>query len=333
MNTKQEIIDVIEGTYAGELPPPVLFTQTGTVDQMRYCGASWPDAHYDVDKMVKLSLQPSERFGFATARVPYDVSAEAEAMGCYINPGSEINQLSVKGSPWREYMSIPSASDLPSAEEFLSGKRLRVVIESAKRLSEKRDLFVTSMCVSSSSVVGNMMGFENMIMCTISDMDAVGELVEHVTPYSVAYAEELSKASDNVMVITSAVPSLMMPEFIRMTLKEDAKIVNAIKDSYVTIHNCGDTSDYVDDLVRMRPDVLSLETSSKPEAFLKKIGKRCRTLGCINPVEVLLPGSPESVRAEALRSAELGFSLVGPECGVPPLTPDANLKALADYRN
>ena len=33
MNTKQEIIDAVEGTYDGELPPPVLFTQTGTLDQ------------------------------------------------------------------------------------------------------------------------------------------------------------------------------------------------------------------------------------------------------------------------------------------------------------
>ena len=110
-------------------------------------------------------------------------------------------------------------------------------------------------------------------------------------------------------------------------------IVGAIKDCYSTVHNCGDTFEYVDDLVTMNPDVLSLETSSKPEVYLRKVGKRCRTLGCVNPITVLLPGSPESVKQEALRSAELGFSLVGPECGVPPLTPDANLMAIADYRS
>ena len=333
MNTKQEIIDAIEGTFDGELPPPVLFTQTGTLDQMKHCGVFWPDAHRDAKLMVKLALQPSERFGFATARVPFDVSAEAEAIGCFVNTGTDINQPAVTGSPWREYMTVPPVSELPSVDDFLSGQRIRTIIDSAKRLCDKGDLFVTSMCVSSSSIAMHMMGMENMIMCTVADLDAVTGLVDFVTPYSVAYAEELSKASDNVMVITSALAGIMTPEFVEETLKRDGMIVDAIKDSFSTVHNCGDTFEYVDDLVSMDPDILSLETSSKPETYMRKVGKRCRMLGCINPITVLLPGSPESVKQEALRSAELGFSLVGPECGVPPLTPDANLMALAGYRS
>ena len=333
MNTKQEIIDAIEGTYDGELPPPVLFTQTGTLDQMKHCGAFWPDAHRDAKLMAKLAIQPSEMFGFATARVPFDVSAEAKAIGCFVTEGTEINQPAVSGSPWREYMTIPPVSELPSIDDFLSSQRIRTVIDSAKRLSDKGDLFVTSMCVSSSSIAMHMMGMENMIMCTVSDLDAVAGLVDFLTPYSVAYAEELSKVSDNVMVITSALAGIMTPEFVKETLRRDGMIVGAIKDCYSTVHNCGDTFEYVDDLVTMNPDVLSLETSSKPEVYLRKVGKRCRTLGCVNPITVLLPGSPESVKQEALRSAELGFSLVGPECGVPPLTPDANLMAIADYRS
>ena len=333
MNTKQEIIDAIEGTFIGELPPPVLFTQTGTLDQMKHCGVFWPDAHRDAKLMVKLALQPSERFGFATARVPFDVSAEAEAIGCFVNTGTDINQPAVTGSPWREYMTVPPVSELPSVDDFLSGQRIRTIIDSAKRLCDKGDLFVTSMCVSSSSIAMHMMGMENMIMCTVADLDAVTGLVDFVTPYSVAYAEELSKASDNVMVITSALAGIMTPEFVEETLKRDGMIVDAIKDSFSTVHNCGNTFEYVDDLVSMDPDILSLETSSKPETYMRKVGKRCRMLGCINPITVLLPGSPESVKQEALRSAELGFSLVGPECGVPPLTPDANLMALAGYRS
>ena len=188
------------------------------------------------------------------------------------------------------------------------------------------------MCTSSSAMPMHMLGMEGLIMSTITDPDAVAELIDHVTPFSIAYASELSKVSDNVMIITGALSGIFTPEFVRYTIKRDEKVIRAMKNSFSTIHNCGDTYDYVDDLVAMRPDVISLETSSRPDAFLRKIGMRCKTLGCISPVNVLLPGSPEEVRAEALRSAKLGFDLVGPECGVPPITPDANLKALADYR-
>ena len=332
MNTKTEIINAIEGRFEGELPPPVLFTQTGTLDLMKRCGASWPEAHRDVDRMVTLALQPSEVFGFATARVPFDVSAEAEAIGCFVNEGTDVIQPTVTGSPWRGYMTVPSLDDIPSIDDFLSHGRIKTVIEAARRITERKDLFVTSMCLSEAGIATHMMGMENMIMCSVSDEDAVKEMLDKILPYSIAYAEELSRVSDNVMVITSVLTGIMTPDFIRETAKRDRRIVASIQDSYSTVHNCGDTFDDIEELVAMSPDVISLETSSKPEQYLRKIGKRCRTLGCISPVNVLLPGTPESVKREALRSAELGFDLVGPECGVPPLTPDENLRALAQYR-
>ena len=333
MNTKDEIIDAIEGRFKGELPPPVLLTQTGTRGQMQHCGASWPDAHRDIDKMVRLALQPSEMFGFATARVPYDVSAEAEAIGCFVNAGTDKNQPTVTGSPWRDSMSFPSDSELPSVDEFLSHDRIRTVIGSADRIhSEREDLFVTSMCFSSAGIAAHMMGMENLIMSTMMDSEGAIGLVDRIVPYSIAYAKELSKVSDNVTVIASVLPGIMTPEFNRQTAKRDAKIVSAIKDSYSMVHNCGNTFESIEDLVAMSPDVLSLETSSRPEDYLRIVGKRCKMLGCISPVNVLLPGSPDAVRNEALRSAELRFDLVGPECGVPPLTPNENLKALANYR-
>ena len=333
MNTKDEIVDAIEGQYKGDLPPPVLFTQTGTLGQMQHCGASWPEAHYDVGKMVELALQPSEMFGFATARVPYDVSAEAEAVGCYVNTGTRISQPTVTGSPWRKSMTFPSPSDLPSIDEFLSHERIRTIIESADRISSKReDLFVTSMCISSAGIASHIMGMENMIMFTITDPDSSIGLVDDIVPFSTAYARELSEVSDNVMVIASVLTGIMTPKFNGLTAKRDAKIVSAIKKSYSTVHNCGNTFENIEDLVAMSPDIMSLETSARPKDYLRVIGKRCRMLGCINPVQVLLPGTPDSVKDDALRSAELGFDLVGPECGVPPLTPNENLRALADYR-
>ena len=55
MNTRQEIVDVFDGRPSSDCPPPAVFTQTGTVDQMRSCGAGWPEANFDIDRMVGLS--------------------------------------------------------------------------------------------------------------------------------------------------------------------------------------------------------------------------------------------------------------------------------------
>ena len=334
MNTKDEILDAIERRHSGPLPPPVLLTQTGTVGLMEGCGTFWPEAHYDTAKMVRLALQPSERFGFATARVPFDLTAEAEALGCTVSEGTRDSQPMVTGSPWRDLGTIPPLPDLISPGEMLSSHRIRTVLEAAERIHDVRgDLFLTTMCLSPEGIASHMLGMETMIMGTMMDPDGVKGWVEAVSGHSRAYASALSEVSDNVVMISSIQSDLLMPETNAMIADIARGTISSIGQSYSTVHNCGNTLRSVDDIVGMRPDIVSLETSSDPEAYLRAIGGRCVTLGCINPVRTLLQGSADDVRGCALESAELGFDLVGPECGVPPLTPDANLRALAVYRD
>ena len=66
--------------------------------------------------------------------------------------------------------------------------------------------------------------------------------------------------------------------------------------------------------------------------YMEKVAGRCKMFGTVNPVQTLLMGSPEDVVSEARRSADAGFDIITPECGVPPMTPDANLLALSQYR-
>ena len=45
-----------------------------------------------------------------------------------------------------------------------------------------------------------------------------------------------------------------------------------------------------------------------------------------------MQGKPLDVLEAAAHSVEAGFDLIGPECGVSPLTSDENLLMLANYR-
>jgi [methyl-Co(III) methylamine-specific corrinoid protein]:coenzyme M methyltransferase len=55
--------------------PAVSVTQTGTVEQMEACGAFWPEANEDAEKMATLSEAGHTEIGFEAVRVPYDISA------------------------------------------------------------------------------------------------------------------------------------------------------------------------------------------------------------------------------------------------------------------
>ena len=332
MNTKAEIIDVLDGCYRGQLPPPVIFTQTGTVGMMERSGTYWPEANFDTDMMVRLSSEPHRSFGLATARVPYDVVMQAEAVGCAITPGTLDTQPAVSGSPWRELPVPDFPKDIVSVEEMLRHPHLRTIIDSADRLHSNDDLFVTSMCVCGGGIVMHMLGMENMIMGMMMDPEKVKKWMIVMAEYSAAYARELSKVSDNVCVITDFLSDIIPPDMISFSVPLNRKVIQAIDSSYSMIHNCGNTLNNVEDLVSMKSDVLSLEMSPRPQKYMGRINGRCKVLGCISALGTMLRGTPEDVRQKALWSAELGVDFVGPECGLPPRTPDANVAALSTYR-
>ena len=98
MNSKDEIVAAM--SREGDDHPPAIFSQSGTVSMMDACGCCWPEANFDIGMMIRLALQPSELFGFATARVPFDITSEAERLGCEILPGRKSSQPAAVRSPY-----------------------------------------------------------------------------------------------------------------------------------------------------------------------------------------------------------------------------------------
>jgi [methyl-Co(III) methylamine-specific corrinoid protein]:coenzyme M methyltransferase len=75
--------------------PAVCFIQTATIGQMEACGAYWPHAHANAEKMATLAEAGHTFIGFEAVRVPFDITAEAELFGCGIRTGNLKQQQSV----------------------------------------------------------------------------------------------------------------------------------------------------------------------------------------------------------------------------------------------
>lgn len=333
MNTKREIVDVFDGSPSSDLPPPAVFTQTGTVELMRSSGASWPEANFDPDKMARLALEFPKQYGFATVRIPFCVTAEAERLGADVNPGSGDRQPSIVGSKFSNPEGIDDVREIMSVDEFVSGGRVAMTAEVADRISRDRgDLFLTVGMQCPSSVAGQLLGAENFMMASMMEPDKALAWVEAMVPFQCAYAKRLSESADNVLVIGDGSTDLQSPETFRdVGAPRLKKVVSAVS-SFSTIHSCGDTRLNLDVLVSMGADGLSLEASHDPEWFLSQVDHRCLMFGSVDPVRTLLMKGPEDVAGEARTYADLGFDIITPECGVPPHTRGENLLALSRYR-
>ncbi len=332
MNTKDEIVAAMN--REGDTHPPALFSQTGTVPMMHACGCHWPEANFEIGKMMRLALQPSELFGFATARVPFDLTAEAERLGCEIYPGNGYSQPSAVGSPYRAAEYVEEPPELMPVEDFLSGGRVAMYVEAARRLSKEHpDLFVTSGMVGPALTAGLLTGMENFMMGSIMCPDRCLRWIERTAPYQYAFAEALSEVSDNVFIITGGSEDIdPMDQFDTFVRPFHTKLHSHIRESFSTAHSCGDTHRTVEMLASLGETALSVETSWDPQWVFDRVSDKVVLVGGVPPVRCLLQKGPGDVRESARKYAEIGYPVIAPECGVPPMTPNENLRALAHYR-
>lgn len=317
-----------------DLPPPAIFTQTGTVEQMHACGCFWPEANFDSESMTELALQPSVLMGFATARIPYSITVEARALGCGVADGSVDMQPIVMSSPYRTGGDIAPVPELMSASEFVSDDWIQSLIASCRELSRHEDLFLSAAMIGPLGLVNYLAGFEEVAMAMFMEPDTISEWVSKLTPYQERYASLLSENCDNVVIIEEGDADLLPPDFFHLITDYLPKVISKAKrESYCTVHSCGNTFPVADRLSSLGEDCLSAEASSDRKKYAELAGRNCRLIGAINPVRTLLEGTPEDVVQSARESADVGFDLIGPECGIPPQTCNENLLALSQYRD
>ena len=334
MNSKAEIVRIFDGDK-GDTRPPAIFTQTGTVGQMDSCGSHWPEANFDAEKMAELALQTNKIFGFATVRVPFCITVDADAFGCGIYPGSNDSQPSVESfryCPEGEILDVPE--DLISPDEFITSKRPSIVKEAADILSKNEDLFLIAAVNGPMACVNNLLGMENTMMALMMEPDRMYSWLKAVTPHLTEFARVLSETADCIMITEEASSEFTPPEYFDDVFQAYVPdvIAGAHKGAFCTTHTCGETLDIADRLCALGQDGISLQTDSDPDAYIQAMGKEIVKLGGVRPVDTLMMKKPEDVLAEAKHAAEIGFDIVTPECGVPPQTPNENLMALAHYR-
>ncbi len=332
MNTRDEVIEALKGNR-GDTAPPAIFTQTGTVGQMDDCGTAWPEANFELDKMVKLSLQPHEMFGFATAKVPFDITVECGRLGAEVFPGSKGAQPSIKGSPFYsdEILDVPS---FMSPGEFVSDGRCALVADAAAKIrKENEDLFTIAGCIDPFTVSYLLTGVDNFLMGMLLEPEKCMAWVDAVTPLSVEFAKVLSENADDLQIVAEASSEIIPPESFEDFVGEPVKKMIAAAEGFTTVHSCGETSEVLDELAGLGADGLSLETAYDPEGVYDRIAGRAQLLGGIPAVDMMLQGSPAVIVANAKKYSDIGYALITPECGVPPRTPNDNLRALAHYRN
>lgn len=310
--------------------PAVCFTQTATVEQMEACGAYWPEAHADAEKMATLAEAAHTVVGFEAVRVPFDITAEAEFFGCGIKAGDLKQQPSVIKP------SVKNLEDLEKLKNYnLKEGRIAVVLEAVKILSEKygKELPIIGSMIGPFSLAQHINGdawFGNLF----TGEEVVPALLDFCSDFNVAYAKAMVEhGADTIAIIDpTASYELIGGEFYeKYALPYQKKIVDAMKelDVATVLHICGNTTNGLGIMDKTGVNGISVDQKVDIKTATGNV-KNAIVVGNLDPVAVLWNGTPEEIAEASKKALDAGVGLLTVGCGTVSMTPTVNLQKMIE---
>ncbi|MCL2143813.1 MAG: MtaA/CmuA family methyltransferase [Methanomassiliicoccaceae archaeon] len=316
-------------------PPVAVFTQSATIGQMEALGVFWPDAHSNPKAMAKLGAGQADVLGFEAVRAPFCLTAEAEFLGCTVDPGKQDRTPMIKKHPFKfdPMMGEYDEPNIMDPEKFLKGGRPAAVLEGVRLLKEQKgkDYVVIAGNTGPFTLAGHLVSTENLVFGIMMAPEEVLKWLKAVTPVCKAYTQALSDAGADVIQMSepSSSTDLLSPdmfdEYSGSFVKDS---LACVKDAFSILHICGNTTPILSNMIATGVSGLSIEEKVDPKEGVKKVNKKAALIGNIGVVNPLLQGTPEDCYRHGRIVKEAGFDVVAPGCGLSALISNDNLKAL-----
>ncbi len=162
----------------------------------------------------------------------------------------------------------------------------------------------------------------------------VDELLEMCAEVEIAFARAQVEAGADIIGLGDAIASQISPAmYRRFALPYEKRIFDAVHEmgALARLHICGNTNHLLNLMPESGADIIDLDWMVDLDAAVEAFAGRCVTMGNFDPVSVMLQGTPDGVRAAAIRCLEIGGkrSISAAGCEVPVDTPHENLRAHA----
>lgn len=208
--------------------------------------------------------------------------------------------------------------------------------ETARILPE--DLHICGLSWGPITTAGYCMGTENMMFATLFDPDTVDKLITKVTDLVSGMQRRMIDAGATVMWMADPTSSedLISPDmFEKFSEKHIKKVVDDVRsmsDVPTFVHICGNTVDTIAHLKNTGADCLSFDHAVDIDRAVKAAGKDLALMGNLDPVSLLMSGTPDMITKESYRlidaAGQDGGFILAPGCETPISSPDENVIAM-----
>jgi [methyl-Co(III) methylamine-specific corrinoid protein]:coenzyme M methyltransferase len=266
--------------------------------------------------------------GFEAVRVPFDITAEAELLGCEIKAGDLKQQPSVIKP------CVKNLEDLDKIRNYdLKEGRVGLILEAIKILSEKygKELPIIGSMIGPFSLAQHING-DAWFGSIFTGEEIVPALLEFCSDFNVAYAKAMvENGADTIAIIDpTASYELIGGEFYeKYALPYQKKIFDAMKELNVAtvLHICGNTTNGLGIMDKTGVNGISVDQRVDIKTATGNV-KDAIVVGNLDPVAVLWNGTPEDVAEASQKVLDAGVGLLTAGCGIVSMTPTANLQKM-----
>lgn len=307
--------------------------QTACVDLMNQCGASWPEAFRNAEKMATLAIAAHEIADIESIRVPFDLSVESETLGCQIKPG----KMNVQPQTIGHVINAPDDLGKVKMPDPKTSEPMASVLKALKIIKGKypdKVPLIGAAC-GPMTLAGNIFGIEKFLVSMRKQKDFTHATLDFATKVATTYSLALIEAGADVigLIDPSATGEILGPRFEKeFATPYTKKVVDEIHKTGVPVvlHICGKSDIIWDSMVETGSDMLSISEQVDVAEAKAKIGSKVAIAGNIDPIQVLQFGTPEDVEKKVKEAIQKGVDNLCPGCGFTPDTPLVNMKKMTD---
>ncbi|MDI3312037.1 MAG: MtaA/CmuA family methyltransferase [Thermoanaerobacterium sp.] len=302
-------------------------TSVVTIELMEMCGAYFPEAHLDPEKMARLAATSYEILGYDTIMPVFGAHTESAALGVPVDWGTK------ESWPVNTDHPITDPDQIVIPDNFLERPSIYTVLEAIRILRRQYGdrVAIIGKVYGPWSLSYHLVGTENFLIDTILDPDKIRKYLEVLLKASILSGKAQIKAgADAILWGDHATGDLVSPECYRDFLLPVHKRLTRELGAPIILHICGNSETLLKYIITAGFDAFHFDSKVDAKRAKNIVGDRMSLIGNINNPKTLFAGTASDVKRETIYAIEAGIEIVGPECAIPLSTPVQNLLAIAE---
>ena len=327
MNSFQRVMNRLAGKPVDRIPNLSIVMMFAAKET----GITFGQFCSDYRLLTEGALRCYEKYGIDMVCAISDPMREAEGFGTQV----VIPENSV---PYAAVKRLQKLSDIDTLKVIdpSAGRRMNDRVEAVRLMRQRveNDVPVVGWVEGALAECCDLMHMQEVFINMLDEPEAIQHLIDICTEQGILFAKAQVEAGAHMIGVGDAATSLIGPSlYSEFVLPYQQRMIQAIHDMGVPVklHICGNIDPVMHLVAQTGADMVDCDSMVDMERAAEILPEGTAVCGNVNPVEVMLQGTPETVKAEVRRCKALGRrnnNFVAPGCEVPIDTPPENMYAL-----